>query len=150
MVYFHWSQPHIFRLFPSILTPTKTYDLGDVADRDMKASQEFLVENNELTEKNRQEAVRAVLPVYDFDPTASDVVPRVRESFAVGRKYLADALRLAWTTTSPEEAQKEQLAITKSFQERFFGILDIPEDNSLFQTFLTSDFSPKAESVVIF
>ncbi|HKI49379.1 MAG TPA: hypothetical protein VKA69_08625, partial [Desulfobacteria bacterium] len=47
-------------LFPSILTPTKTYSLGDVADRDMKASQEFLVENNELTEKNRQEAVRAV------------------------------------------------------------------------------------------
>ena len=31
-------------LFPSILTPTKTYDLGDVADRDMKASREFLVE----------------------------------------------------------------------------------------------------------
>ncbi|OQY49450.1 MAG: hypothetical protein B6240_03220 [Desulfobacteraceae bacterium 4572_87] len=77
-------------LFPSILTPPKTYNLGDVADRDIKASREFLVENTELTEKNRQEAIRAVLPVYDFDPTATDVVPRVREAFALGRKYLSD------------------------------------------------------------
>jgi len=136
-------------LFPSILTTTKTYNLGDVADRDMKASQEFLVENNELTEKNRQEAVRAVLPVYDFDPTASDVVPRVQEAFAVGRKYLADALKLAWTTASPEEAQKELIAITNTFQARFFEILDIPENITLFQTFLANDFSPKAESAVI-
>ncbi len=136
-------------LFPSILTPTKTYNLGDVADRDIKASREFLVENNELTEKNRQEAVRAVLPVYDFDPTATDVIPRVREAFAVGRKYLADALKLAWTSTSPEEAQKEHLAITNAFQTRFFEILDIPENNALFHTLMMSDFSPKAESAAI-
>jgi len=136
-------------LFPSILTPTKTYHLGDVADRDMKASREFLVENNELTKKNRLEAVRAVLPVYDFDPTATDVVPRVREAFAVGRKYLADALKLAWTSTSPEEAQKEHLAITNAFQARFFEILDIPENNALFHTLMMSDFSPKAASAAV-
>jgi len=136
-------------LFPSILTPTKTYRLGDVADRDMKASREFLVENSELTEKNRQEAVRAVLPVYDFDPTATDVIPRVSEAFAVGRKYLADALKLAWTSASPEEAQKEHLVITNAFQTRFFEILDIPENNALFHTLVMSDFSPKAESAVI-
>ncbi|MBW2708343.1 MAG: hypothetical protein JRD04_03515 [Deltaproteobacteria bacterium] len=136
-------------LFPSILTSTKTYNLGDVADRDMKASREFLVENNELTEKNRQEAVRAALPVYDFDPTATDVVPRVREAFAEGRKYLADALKLAWMSTSPEEAQKEHLAITNAFQTRFFEILDIPENNAFSHTLMMNDFSPKAESVAI-
>ena len=136
-------------LFPSILTSPKTYSLGDVADRDIKASREFLVENNELTEKNRQETVRAVLPVYDFDPTATDVVPRIREAFAVGRKYLSDSLKLAWTSTAPEDAQKEHLAMTDAFRKRFFEILDIPENNSLFHTLMINDFSPNAESVVI-
>lgn len=136
-------------LFPSILTPTRTYNLGDVVDRDMRASREFLVENNELTEKNREEAVRAVLPVYDFDPTATDLIPRVREAFAVGRKYLADILEPAWTSTSPEETQKEHLAITKVFQRRFFETLDIPENNPLFHTLMMNDFSPMAESAVI-
>jgi putative nucleotidyltransferase with HDIG domain len=136
-------------LFPSILTPTKTYNLGDVADRDMKASREFLVENSDLTEKNRQEAVRAVLPVYDFDPTASDVISRVREAFGAGRKYLADALKLAWTSTSPEEIQKAYLAITNEFQVQFFEILDIPENIALFDTLRMSDFSPTSESALI-
>ena len=136
-------------LFPSILTPTKTYNLGDVADRDMKASREFLVENSDLTEKNRQEAVRAVLPVYDFDPTASDVIHRVREAFGEGRKYLAESLKLAWTSTSPEEAQKEYVDITNGFQVRFFEILDITENIPLFDILRMSDFSPTAELAVI-
>ncbi|MCG6878720.1 MAG: HDIG domain-containing protein [Deltaproteobacteria bacterium] len=136
-------------LFPSILTPTKTYNLGDVADRDMKASREFLVENSELTQKNREEAVRAVLPVYDFDPMATDVIPRVREAFAAGRTYLADSLKTAWTSTSPEEAQKNYLEMKNAFRERFFEILDIPDNETLFQTLVMSDFSFRAESVII-
>ncbi len=136
-------------LFPSILTPPKTYNLGDVADRDIKASGEFLVENSELTEKNRQEAVRAVLPVYDFDPTATDVIPRIREAFAVGRKYSADSLESEWTSLSHENAQKEQLAVTNDFRSRFFEILDIPENDALVQTLVANDFPPNAESAVI-
>ncbi len=136
-------------LFPSILMPTRTYRLGDVAERDMKASREFLVENSELTEENRQEAVRAVLPVYDFDPTGTEAIPRVREAFEVGRKYLADALKLAWTSTSPEETQKRYLELKNTSRQRFFEILDIPDNETLFQALVTSDFSPRAESIVI-
>ncbi len=136
-------------LFPSILTTTKTYNLGDVADRDMKASQEFLVENNELTEKNRLEAVRAVLPVYDYDPTASDVIARVRKAFALGRKYTADALNVAWSLASPEEIRKEYLETKNIFRERFFETLDIPDNEALYTALLESDFSPRAEAVVV-
>jgi membrane-associated HD superfamily phosphohydrolase len=79
-------------LFPSILTPPKSYRLGDVADRDIKASRDFLVEDIELTEKNRQEAVRAVLSVYDFDPTGTDIAAMITEAFESGRGYLAKSL----------------------------------------------------------
>ena len=136
-------------LFPSILTLPKKYDLGDVADRDIKASREFLVENSELTEKNRQEAVRAVLPVYDFDPTATDVIPRIREAFAVGRKYTAYSLKTAWTSASPEKAQKEHVVVTNAFRNRFFEILDIPENDPLVHILVMNDFSPNAEAAII-
>ena len=53
-------------LFPNILTPPARYKLGDVADRDIKASHEFLVENQELTEKNREEAAREVSVTHDM------------------------------------------------------------------------------------
>ena len=58
-------------LFPNILTRPTRYGLGDVADRDIKASHEYLIENRDLTEKNREEAAKEVLPLYDFDPTAT-------------------------------------------------------------------------------
>ena len=115
----------------------------------MKASREFLVENSELTQKNREEAIRAVLPVYDFDPAATDVVPRVQEAFTAGRKFLADSLNTAWTSTSPEEGQKNYLEMKNTFRERFFEILDIPDNEILFNTLVMNDFSFRAESVII-
>ena len=60
-------------IYPNILTRLEIYNLGDVADRDIKATNEFLVEDSELTEKNRQDAVKNVLSVYDFDRTAINV-----------------------------------------------------------------------------
>ena len=58
-------------IFPNILGKTKTYHLGDVADLDIKATRDFLIENKELTEKDMEEAVKGVLSVYDFDSSAS-------------------------------------------------------------------------------
>jgi len=78
-------------LFPNILTVPRSYHLGDVVDRDIKASREFLIENEELTEKNREQAVKQALSVYDFDPAATDVVSRIKEAFKAGREYLAAA-----------------------------------------------------------
>jgi hypothetical protein len=45
-------------IFPNILSKTKTYHLGDVADLDIKASRDFLIEDKELTEKNMEKAVK--------------------------------------------------------------------------------------------
>ena len=63
-------------LFPNILTRPKIYGIGDVAENDIKASQDFLIENRELTEKNREEAVKEVLSIYDFDNSASHIASR--------------------------------------------------------------------------
>src|SRR5512136_2508428 len=43
-------------LSPNALTRPASYKIGDVASRDIKASQDFLVENKDLTEKDREKA----------------------------------------------------------------------------------------------
>jgi cyclic-di-AMP phosphodiesterase PgpH len=140
-------------LFPSILTPPKAYKLGDVADRDIKASRDFLVEDVELTEKNRQEAVRAVLPVYDFDPTGTDMAAKVKEAFELGRAYLAKSLELSYAYDSgslaSEKALADHLEAANSFKSRFFDVLDLTYDETLIDVLMKNGFSPDAEESVI-
>ena len=140
-------------LFPSILTPPKAYRLGDVADRDIKASRDFLVEDGELTEKNRQEAVRGILSVYDFDPTGTDIAARIKEAFESGRGYVAKSLELSYAYDSgslaSEKALADHLEAANNFKTRFFETLDIPPNENLIDIFMKNGFSPEAEKAVI-
>jgi membrane-associated HD superfamily phosphohydrolase len=54
-------------LFPNLIVTKHQYDLGDVAERDIKSPKDFFIEDTAATEKNRQQAVDAVLTVYDYD-----------------------------------------------------------------------------------
>ena len=140
-------------LFPNILTRPKIYKLGDVADRDIKASREFLVENTELSDKSRQDAVRAVLSVYDFDPSAKDVVTRIKEAFKAGRAYVDQLVSATRTPENPvmqpEKVGEGHPTSTASFEEQFFEILDTSSNNKVFDTFLKSGFPSKAEEAAI-
>jgi len=129
-------------LFPNILTHHKIYEFGDVADRDIKASYEFLIENKELTEKNRQEAVKSVLSVYDFDPTDTDVVSRIKEAFTAGKEYEK-------LPVPDEKVSKGQSTSTDSFEMRFFNILDIPPDKKTFNTLMKKGFPKEIEEATI-
>ncbi len=131
-------------LFPSILVKPHQYVLGDVADHDIKATRDFLVENEALTEEKRQEAVKEILSVYDFDPTGDRLVTRVRESFAEGRKYLSEPAPI-----TGEDSSKEPASPAETFKDRFFEILEIEPDGSLFQALNDSLFPPEIENAVI-
>ncbi len=140
-------------LYPNILIQPKIYKLGDVADRDIKASSKFLIENDKLTEKHRIEAVKAVLPVYDFDPTATNLVNRIKEAFGVGRVYLAESLSatsFAEGASLKTSKPKENLPTsTDAFKNRFFEILEIPADDKVFETLVKSNFPLEMEDATI-
>ena len=54
------------------------YVPGDIASRDIKAPKDLLIPDLPLTEKKRQEAEEAILPLYDFDPAmAQDIATRL-------------------------------------------------------------------------
>ena len=70
-------------LFPSLVTTKHQYDLGDVAERDIKSRRDFFIEDQAATELNRQRAEAKVLTVYDYDAElGSQIALNVEEIFA--------------------------------------------------------------------
>lgn len=130
-------------LFPHALTGPKTYLPGDVAERDIKAVQEFLVEDPELTEKSRQDASRSVLPVYDFDPDGTNAVLRIREAFKLAREGLS---RVPQGQDGQERAQSGSREPGKT---EFFEILGIKPDEKLFRLLAKTGFSSEAEEAAV-
>jgi membrane-associated HD superfamily phosphohydrolase len=53
---------------PTFRLSTKEYAVGDIAQRDIQAARELIVEDEASTQKRRQDASEAVPSVYDFDP----------------------------------------------------------------------------------
>lgn len=140
-------------LYPNLLISPAIYKLGDVADRDVKATQEFLVEDNELTEKNRLDAVNKVPLVYDLDRTATDVASRIKEAFAVGRQNLTETGDAAKTTKNSasevKDVSENQTMGPDSVKNNFFGILDIPVNDNLFDALKKNNFPDEVEDATI-
>ncbi|MGE5839291.1 MAG: HD family phosphohydrolase, partial [Deltaproteobacteria bacterium] len=140
-------------LSPNVLTKPTSYKVGDVAVRGIKASQDFLVENKDLTEKDREKASREVQAVYDFDDSALNLIPSVREAFDLVR----DSLKNGAAQNSLEAgkaAAMEKVFSQKSeayllARDRFFGIMEIPVDDRLFDQLARFGFSAALEESVV-
>lgn len=73
-------------LYPNLVIKTYPYKLGDVVEKDVKATKDFLIEDQEATETKRRQAIDNVLTVYDYDPTLSAKVRRmVKKAFSAPR-----------------------------------------------------------------
>ena len=134
-------------LFPSILIRTADYRIGDVAARDIKASHDFLIQNKELTEKDREKATREVLAVYDFDSAALNLVPSIREAFSQGREQFGQPVDLH----DQDRVENTVLRGSEAYnlaKERFFGILDVPPDEELFVQLAEAGFPANVEEAI--
>jgi hypothetical protein len=89
--------PLLFTLiiYPNLLITRVSYTLGDVAEKDIKAHRDVLVEDQMATEIKRQQAVQDVLTVYDLDTELARRLARnVDEAFGdmrAMRRPAADA-----------------------------------------------------------
>ena len=70
-------------LYPNLLVTKLRYDVGDVAEKDIKAPRDFLIEDQTATEIKRQQAVQEVMTVFDHDTELAQRIGRtVDEAFA--------------------------------------------------------------------
>ncbi len=72
---------------PRLKIPELTYIPGDISKHNIKAPEDFSVEDKETTEIRIKEKTDSVLSVYDFNSMAEDELEkRVLASFSMGRK----------------------------------------------------------------
>ena len=70
-------------LFPNLVITRHQYNLGDVAERDIKSSRDYFIEDQAATESNRRQSVDKVQTVYDYDSELAGVLTRnVKTVFA--------------------------------------------------------------------
>ena len=132
-------------IFPSVLSRPKEYKVGDIAEKDIKASQDILIESKELTEKDRQKAAGEVLYVYDFDSTASNLIFRLKDAFSEARLYLnqkgTDISGTAPESINPQESQEEG----ELLRDRFFETLGVAVDEKIYSGMEKAEFSEELE-----
>lgn len=94
-------------IHPNLLVTRIPYGLSDVAEKDVKAQRDFLVEDQTATEIKRQQAVQDVLTVFDIDTELAGRLARnVDEAFADMRALRKTALdtRIPLPASAPEAA----------------------------------------------
>ena len=72
---------------PSFIVENPRYRLGEIADRNIKAKHDFLIEDEEATAKKREEAIRQSPIVYDFDEKITrNLIDKLEASFKAMRE----------------------------------------------------------------
>ena len=78
-------------LYPSLIVHQHRYQPGDIAERDIKASRDFFMEDKAATQNSRIQAVEQVLTVYDFDPRIGKMIrTKVQTAFQAMRQAFND------------------------------------------------------------
>lgn len=103
----------IFILYPGIVVQHYTYRLGDIAERDIKAPEDFFIEDQSATQASREQAVAAVLTVYDHDPRIlHQISDNVEKAFDRMRKVIEKNKQQAIVTVPADlvtEASQEAI-----------------------------------------
>ena len=125
-------------LHPGIMERPKVYKIGDIAEADVKAPADILVQNNENTEKERDKAVQSVPYVYDFDPSASNLRLRLREAMDETRKLIAAQSIDPVTPVPVEDMGADITELKKTTAESFFRTLELPYSQELYDRIVSS------------
>jgi hypothetical protein len=136
-------------LFPDILSRPKVYKLGDVADEDIKASADILVENAALTAKDREDAINAVPNVYDFDPSATNLELRLKEAMFDAWTSIAVDTTVLGTPSSTNRIASLTAYDKEIIRDKFFRTLEITSDDALFERVIQSGFPTELETNTI-
>lgn len=104
----------IVMLYPSLVVQRYQYRLGDIAERDIKAPQDFFIEVKAATQASRENAIKSVLTVYDHDPRIlQQHIDNINKAFNTMRKVIGEFKGLPPTVpqaeppSDPQEKTKE-------------------------------------------
>ncbi len=158
-------------LLTYLLVPTKPfvaedYQPGEIAFRDIRATQSFLAEDPSSTSARKMEAEASVLAVYDFERNQEyEVLQKVRTFFLQMREMLASQLEdeklLIQEVRSSQKTERaspqreldlfreESASLRQESIKGFIDQLAIDIDVQKMQPLLPDGFSEKIEAVIV-
>lgn len=116
------------------------YDLGDVANENIKSPAEFLVKDDKATENKRQQVSEETLTIYDYnDRLVKNINQRLTRSFAMGRS--------AFEETRPANIESEASTLPYG-KEKFEKLLGISVSQGAFAILEREKFSREIEALI--
>ncbi len=145
-------------LYPSLIITEQQYRLGDVVERDIKASRDFFIEDQAATEKKRQQAIADVLTVYDVDANLANTLKRnVDQAFGDLRSlietYSSSLLQDLQIQAEPSSIQPQdpkpsiQERVLEK-QEQFEATIGIRVSKGAYQALAKEGFSIKIANLI--
>jgi cyclic-di-AMP phosphodiesterase PgpH len=111
-------------LYINVAPVRHTYNPGDIADKDIKAPEDFFVEDENATEMNRKAAISKVPTVYDYDSALlSKLSARIRTAFKESKNVFEKGGIISLSPESEIQAKagKERSARIKNEFENKIG-----------------------------
>ena len=146
-------------LYPKMVMEQHTYELGDVAEKNIKATRDFFIEDREATRVKRDLAVESVPTVYDHDTTlVQGVVQRINQAFAEPRAVIeADLKRQIQDSIDPMggmdvTAEERATALSKAIgakREAFESLLGMDISDGAYRLLEKEAFSSEIEALII-
>lgn len=139
-------------LYPSLSIRQYNYAPGDVVEHDIKAPQDFFIEDEEATRESRHKAEAAVLTVYDYDTAlAATLVQRVETAFKEMRQWpLAGAetpqIGTENAIQAPAPPPETDPAATGDPEAAFEAALGLSISRGAFSHLREANFSPQMQN----
>jgi hypothetical protein len=117
-------------VIPSFIVENPLYRLGEIADRNVKAKHDFLVEDEEATTKKREEAIRQSPVVYDLDERITrSLIDKLEASFKAMREVQAGIE----SEHKPADSSQKQLKPARLPANAESGSSVVPNDDDQIQ-----------------
>ncbi|MBT8341705.1 MAG: HD family phosphohydrolase, partial [Desulfatitalea sp.] len=137
-------------LYPNLIIEHHHYDIGDIAENDIKATQDFFIEDQAATAASRDQAVEQVLTVYDFDPRLTQQIVEKTLSAFKRMSDLAAKLQahLPHGAPQPDDPPSSQVAVNEiesallARKAEFEALLGIEVSRGAFKLLSNEQFSP--------
>ncbi len=141
-------------VFPRPQAPHINYQVGDIAERDIKASADFLVEDEESTAKRQQEQMEESPLVFDLDErVGAEVNARLHQAFEFMRQVIQENQRPAeangGTTTAATKSPFSRLyKVLQEKKPEFDRMLGVTLPNNIFYLLARNHFSVQWEDII--
>ncbi len=149
-------------LFPNLLITMPSYQIGDVAKKDIKSPKDFLIEDKEATQRKREETARSILTIYDFDDTlAYKLEERITDAFKHMRTLPVTANLGAIDAAADEiKVRKpgEDVPLTQTLsrhdliwkeKQAFEDILGVQVSNGVYNILIKENFSESITQEIV-